>query len=218
MDKNLLAKGEDFVLSDLGTFVQETDKIFVSDPSYNYIEKEHAGDPLVMKLNLVITDVFIGKWVALICVKNIDHNRNAELICVHESVDLSNKDINNLEWKFIDDICVDSGRVGVYDLEYYRNLGLGCKGTLASQSQVNLTRGDSDNDTWSFINCLVTSTPTKGGVTPHGAVSSSGYGDGIYPTYILKNSESQVIGVKVVFIDPDHEQTKIHFKMFGISH
>ena len=199
MDKKLFAETEDFSLYDLGTFIQETNKIFVSDPSYDYIEDEHTHDPrkgLVMKLNLVIDDITIGKWTAYICIKNIDTGRNAELICVHESIDPLNI-ANNLEWKFIDDVCVDAGCVGIYDLPYY------C--------------GDDEN-MWRSINYNIMSKQPHAGVIPNGAVSSSGYGDGIYPVYILKNSESQVIGVKVVFIDPNSEQTKMHFKMFGIAH
>ena len=181
-DNQSFPKGEDFYLFNIGTFVQETDKIFVSDPSYTYIEKEHIADSSLMKLNLLINDVLSGKWNTMICVKNIDLHRNSELICSYESVDLSGISNNISEWEFVDDIGVDSAQAGIYDLAYYRN----------------------NENSWNDMNWSISSKPTVyAGIISHGAVSLSGYGDGFYPVYISKNSQSQVVAIRIIFIETE---------------
>ena len=38
-----------------------------------------------------------------------------------------------------------------------------------------------------------------------GFVSSSGWGDGGYTCYTAKNEDGQIVGIKIVFIEPDYD-------------
>lgn len=53
---------------------------------------------------------------------------------------------------------------------------------------------------WYEMCCDKTLSNENAGVIPGGVVSSSGYGDGGYDAFIAKNSNGQVIGVKIVFL------------------
>lgn len=161
----------------IGRYTQLSDKIIVSDPSYEYIPKEHLLNNKLGKLNLVIENVKNGDYNIILHIMEYEKERNAELICCHETINLNT--IKNSEWIEIGDIGVDSGQAGVYDLKYYPK---------------------EKNNEWYRLNTNITSKPTDyAGSIPHGAVSSSGYGDGIYSVYIVKRQK--VIAVKITFID-----------------
>lgn len=198
MDNKVWKREEDYMLFKLGTFEQESNRMFVSDPSYQYIEAEHSEKYRLMKLNVVIDNVCTGKWNSLISIKNIDHNRNAELICMHESIDLAKLADNSLAWSMIEDIGVDSGQAGIYDLKYYRD-----DRVVSAES-------------WYELNCTITSKPIDyAGSIPFGAVSTSGYGNGFYPVYISKNPESKVVGVRIVFIELEKIGLCINHRIIG---
>jgi hypothetical protein len=44
------------------------------------------------------------------------------------------------------------------------------------------------------------------GVLPQGVVSSSGYGDGSYPTYGIKNDDGEYVAFLTIFIDPREDE------------
>jgi len=162
----------------IGTYEQESDSAIVSDPCYEYKVEEH-NNPLMMTLNLVIPNVKKGTWGIILRARSDQHARNAELLGIHTSFD------DKALWEKIGDIGVDSGQCGIYDIKYYRDN----KNTI----------GDIK---WYDMNSAITRAPNNyAGAIPNGAVSSSGFGDGIYDVYVIKSPDLQIVGIKVIFID-----------------
>jgi hypothetical protein len=92
---------------------------------------------------------------------------------------------------------VDSGQFGHFDFANYR------KDELA----VDLPKTFDDDfenesgDKWYRACCYQTlETEDDFGVMPFGCVSSSGYGDGSYPTYGIKDENDEYVGFMTVFI------------------
>ena len=92
---------------------------------------------------------------------------------------------------------VDSGQFGFFDFEHYRN----------GNSAKDLTKYDfgddydiESGDVWYRAVCNITLASDQWGVTPNGIVSSSGFGDGSYPSYGLKDSNGQYIAFVTIFI------------------
>ena len=85
------------------------------------------------------------------------------------------------------EVGVDSGQAGIYDEDYYRQY----------HSE------DDCNDDWYKEVCDLTDPfGTKDGKC---VVSSSGYGDGGYNCYLLRDKNNEVVGFQIVFIEDDEE-------------
>ena len=170
----------------IGSFIQKSDKMFVSDPSYEFIPEEHEMGSKLMKLNLVIPNVLAGTYDVILRIKTNEREKNAELVCIHQSFlkDNGSMPLYKYPWEKQDDeIGVDTGQAGIYDLKYYGE---------------NEENGNND---WFEMNTRLTAKPTDyAGAMEHGAVSTAGNGDGIYPVYVIKN-DSKIVGIKIVFID-----------------
>ena len=173
----------------LKSFNQQSDKMIVSDPSYEYNPKEHEKNSKLWKLNVVIDNVLSGEWKIMLGVRHSKPDNNAFIECIHEDYF---KDIRKYKWEKIFDIGVDSGQAGIYDMKYY-----------GDDKQAPKSKDKTQLSAWYQMNSSVTGKATDyAGPIPHGAVSMSGYGDGMYPVYVAKNKDKQVIGVKIIFIDP----------------
>jgi hypothetical protein len=86
------------------------------------------------------------------------------------------------------EVGVDSGQCGIYDEDYYRQY----------HSE------DDCNDDWYEEICNLTDPfGTKDGKC---VVSSSGYGDGGYDCYLLKDKNNEVVGFQIVFIEDEDEE------------
>lgn len=171
----------------IGSYEQKSDQVIVSDPSYDYDPREHMPNSKLMKLNVVIINVMKGNWNAYVTVLENEKDRNAELISIHENENICY--IKENQWIKIDEIGVDSGQAGIYDLKYFQNLPKYTK------------------DSWYKMNSEITlKEPNYAGVIPHGAVSSSGYGDGLYPVYIIKNKNGKITAIKINFIFEEESQ------------
>ena len=77
----------------IGEFDQISDKMFVSDPSYQHDPNEHKPDPQNPNyvfynniLNIVINNVLSGQWLMMLLIKTCIKERNAELVCIHDSI------------------------------------------------------------------------------------------------------------------------------------
>ena len=181
--KNKLActsNGKKLYTVNIGTFDQVSDKMIITDPTYEYVPEEHVIGSKLMKLNLVIDNVLPRKWNVILQIKSDQKDRNAILLVVHESY--TNAVLfGNLQWLKLDGIIgVDSGSAGVYDLQFYPK-------TIT--------------DKWMDLNYNLVDKPTDyAGVLTHGAVSTSGFGDGMYESYIVKNDKSKIVAVKIIFI------------------
>ena len=98
---------------------------------------------------------------------------------------------------------VDSGQFGYFDAETFRN------DESAKDLHKYVFRGEADSqeDAWYRACCHLTLGDNQWGVLPQGVVSSSGFGDGSYPTYCIKDFVSgEIIGLVTVFIGEDEEE------------
>jgi hypothetical protein len=65
---------------------------------------------------------------------------------------------------------------------------------------------DRDGDIWYHACCKITlDKPESWGALPNGVVSSSGFGDGSYTVYGIKDAYGQYAAFRVVFIEPEEE-------------
>ncbi|NMO95017.1 DUF4241 domain-containing protein [Paenibacillus lemnae] len=112
---------------------------------------------------------------------------NAKLTVYHESAAAQKETLAWIKCPFI--AGVDSGQAGVFDVSKYRIAD-------AAAPQDN-PAGDTN---WYDICCDITESGEEAGVLDGGAVSRTGIGDGAYGVYKAVNDQSQIIGVKIVFI------------------
>jgi hypothetical protein len=82
---------------------------------------------------------------------------------------------------------VDSGQAGIYDEDYYNQYHTG---------------DDCDRDWYREVCDLTNPFGTKDGKC---VVSSSGFGDGGYDCYLLRDKNNEVVGFQIVFIQDDEE-------------
>ena len=87
------------------------------------------------------------------------------------------------------EVGVDSGQCGIYDEDYYRQY----------HSE------DDCNDDWYHDICKLTD--PFGTKDDKCVVSSSGYGDGSYDCFLLRDKNNEVVGFQIVFIeDEDYDE------------
>ena len=177
----------------MNTFQIEGNRVVVSDPCYKrgtwcqgIVENPKKGT-----WEGSVTKFDDGEW----------GTRITQLICCHE--DFSPLAISPLSilpfehWQKLPfDVGVDSGQAGVFDDEYYQN----------DESVKDCTRKSEnvvcEDEPWYSICCDRTLGKEGFGTVPHGFVSTSGYGDGVYTAYCLKKDD-EVIAVKIVFISDE---------------
>lgn len=97
---------------------------------------------------------------------------------------------------------VDSGQFGYFDHEHYRN----------DESAKDLPKeyfgegwDEEAGDVWYRACAVITLADVSWGVLPHGVVSSSGYGDGSYPTYGIKDENGEYVAFITIFIGMEEE-------------
>ena len=118
-------------------------------------------------------------------------------VIIHEMVTsliVTHKDYIVDSWQLTDaTIGVDSGQCGIFDYEtYHKIIGTG---------EYN------EQDTFYGKACNLTITDEMFGLMDNaGIVSRSGLGDGCYSLYVAKNSNNEIIGLKVVFFSGKEEE------------
>ena len=120
-------------------------------------------------------------------VEDPEEGRVAELVICLEEADTSTK--SRMDWIENDaSVAVDSGQAGFFNEKFFSTVG----------------KGDYDDpDSFYGECCGITLADEPYGVLGNelGVVSSSGYGDGVYPLYVVLDSNGKVIAAKIVFID-----------------
>jgi hypothetical protein len=99
---------------------------------------------------------------------------------------------------------VDSGQFGHFDHEGYRK-----DETIQGVARICTDPEHiiCEDEPWYSICCDRTLAGDGFGVIPLGVVSSSGWGDGVYNTYAVRNDEGQYVGFATFFItDEDDEE------------
>ncbi len=171
-------------MSNIGSFEVTSGKLVISDPCYTL-------DTWCMA---VVNDVENGTYI--IYAEESDGR-------ISEIEVLNQKEPCGSPWAEIsNDIGVDSGQCGIFDFDHYR------KDTdypMASQFEADGYNDKGDGEHWYSHCCDVTLGEDGVGSVVGGAVASSGYGDGCYTAYVMRNEEGQVIGVKIVFITEEDD-------------
>lgn len=175
----------------IGTFEQISDSIIISDPSYEYDVAEHEVGTTLMSLNNVISNTRKGLWNAYITRNLLSPDRNISLVAIHESI--PTYPLLEYNWREIDSIGVDTGQAGIYDLLFYRD-----DHSVKGDPYASYIDIEDEDDYWYAVNSYISGKGLRAGVIPHGAISSSGYGDGIYPVSIMYDHQ-QVVGVWIDF-------------------
>ena len=163
------------VRKELGTFEVTGDKLIVTDPCYTRDTDCHG----------IVSNVLPGTWQALIFTTTNTNGwgeRVTELQVRHSTAKVSHDNLAPF------DVPVDSGQAGVFVEELYPHAETGDYG---------------DETTFYGRACAATLRDISAGVLKEGAVSSSGYGDGCYECWILRDSDDHVMGVRIVFIKDD---------------
>lgn len=180
-------------------------KVVVSDPCYS----------LGTWCQKVLENVKPGEYN--VYVKKISSwgERNALLAVVHK--DYSNKRIH-LNWELWESVnlCVDSGQLGIFDFDTFRNDSLfNTPSKIFSDRDFHLPETSGNN--WYGHMCDRTIDNERFGTYDNGVVSSSGFGDGSYPLYTAEitstDDKQEIVGIFVEFIsqsdeddsDPDFE-------------
>lgn len=176
-------------------------KLILSDPCYE----------LGTWCQGVVENVKKGTWVADAVISDEGGwgNRVSMLISYNEeaangSFGLSDKlkalyGVERLSF----DGSVDSGQFGHFDSEFYRS-------DEKAKDLEKYNFGDAwdakEGDAWYRACCHLTLGDNQWGVLPQGVVSSSGFGDGSYQTFCIKDGDGEIIGLVTVFIGEDEEE------------
>jgi len=157
----------------------------------------------------VIDNVKNGKWVAIL--EQSDEGawgtRNSILMSLNVEAMKNNP---KLEMQLMSsgellsfDGGVDSGQFGHFDFANYRK----------DETAVDLPkvwddeRESQEGDKFYRACCFQTLEKEDSfGVLPFGCVSSSGYGDGSYPTYGIKDENGEYVGFMTIFIGDEDEE------------
>lgn len=168
------------------TFLIESGKVVLSDPCYE----------LGTWCQGIVENVKNGVWVAGVVMKR---GRVSQLYAYHDSADIRHRLLNGHD-EFLDIVgCVDSGQFGYFDHKHYRD----------DDSVNDLSRESSEliceNEPFYSFCCDRTLSNNRWGVLNYGVVSSSGYGDGSYPTNAIKGENDEYIGFCTTFIFDEDE-------------
>jgi len=157
----------------------------------------------------VIDNVKNGKWVAIL--EQSDEGawgtRNSILMSLNVEAMKNNP---KLEMQLMSsgellsfDGGVDSGQFGHFDFANYRK----------DETAVDLPKvwddewESQEGDKFYRACCFQTLEKEDSfGVLPFGCVSSSGYGDGSYPTYGIKDENGEYVGFMTIFIGDEDEE------------
>ena len=161
-------------------------EVYVTDPCYSV--------PTWCQTKL--TNVLPGEWiVSMIYDEKGGSNRNAELYLIHKDHQSS----RGLMFDWFGDFGVDSGQAGVFDAASYRDDAYAA-GITTPEVDFVLPGHDLEGDAWYEKMCKFTLANDGWGAYAAGAVSSSGYGDGMYPVYGAE-VDGKVVALQLVFID-----------------
>ncbi len=162
-------------------------EVYVTDPCYSV--------PTWCQTKL--TNVLPGEWiVSMIYDEKGGSNRNAELFLVHK--DYQGKSLL-YDWDWLGDFGVDSGQAGVFDAASYRS-DSAAEAIKTPKVDFFLPGNDQEGDAWYEKICKFTLANDGWGTYAAGAVSSSGFGDGMYPLYGAE-VDGKIVALQLVFID-----------------
>lgn len=167
----------------VGTFTVECGKLIVTDPCYQVDEEED--------LQIIFSNVKNGKWSASI---SYTPEEEVESLFVYYGEKKSSGKWHACEKQ----IGVDSAQAGIFDLKTFGRddaIHFEVKNVYDIEIEVGLKY---------FVACSdMVASDAQGGIVPGGAISMSGYGDGIYEVKVKYNISKEVIGVMIDFGDEE---------------
>lgn len=171
-------------LNKVGTFIVESGKLVVTDPCYQVNEEE--------ELQITLSNVKSGDWTAYISYTHEEVVKS--LIVFYGEKKPSGK------WHDCDKLIgVDSAQAGIFDLKVFG------RDDAIQYELKNIHDIDMDEVGLKYyIACSdMVAADAQGGVVPGGAVSMSGYGDGIYRVKVKYNVSKEIVGVMIDFNDEE---------------
>jgi hypothetical protein len=181
----------------LGEF-ETSGEMHVSDPCY---------DGLDDFLFTATVEVKPGKWLAWIEVSDENEwgHRVSHLYASHISRPVSVYD----PWgeAIHDNIGVDSGQAGFFDLAHYRRDEDAAGYPWPTGPNSKWLRDIAERDPWYAMCCCQTVSHIRpAGVVPGGCVSSSGFGDGAYLLFAQQDEAGVTDALLLEFISPDESE------------
>ncbi|MBO1511370.1 SMI1/KNR4 family protein [Metabacillus bambusae] len=168
----------------VGTFTVESGKVIVTDPCYQVDEEED--------LQIILSNVKNGNWTASITYS--DEEVVESLLVFYGEKKPSGK------WHVCDKpIAVDSAQAGIFDLA-----GFGRDEVIQYEVKNVYDIEIEEVGLKYYVACCdMVASDAQGGVVPGGAISMSGYGDGMYEVKVKYNISKEVVGVMIDFGDKD---------------
>jgi len=164
---------------EVGNFTVEDGKLLVTDPAYQPDEED---------LQIILPNVKNGKWTAFI-------SYTPEEVVESLFVFYGKKKPSG-KWHVCEKLIgVDSAQAGIFDYKIFGR-------DDAIQYEVkNVHDIEIDADGLKYyVACAdMVASDAQGGVVPGGAVSMSGYGDGMYEVKVKYNISKEVVGVMIDF-------------------
>ncbi|WP_155010681.1 SMI1/KNR4 family protein [Priestia megaterium] len=167
----------------VGNFTVENGKLIVTDPAYQADEED---------LQIILPNVKNGKWTAFI-------SYTPEEVVESLFIFYGEKKPSG-KWHVCEKLIgVDSAQAGIFDYETF-----GSDDAIQYEvKNVHDIEIDADGLKY-YVACAdIVASDAQGGVLPGGAVSMSGYGDGMYEVKVKYNTSKEVVGVMIDFGDEE---------------
>lgn len=169
----------------IGTFKIESGEVMISDPCYD----------VDTWCNGTIEGVKKGKWNASV-EKDKKDGRCMRLIAWHS--DITMPDVSSYKWGMEDiTVGVDSGQAGIFDIEHFKK-----DEDVTNVKRISNQEPICEDEPWYSICCDRTLNEIGAGVIPFGCVSSSGYGDGSYDCYAIRQRNT-CVAIMIIFCDEE---------------
>lgn len=168
---------------EFGTFCVESGELVLSDPCYG------LDVWCLKKVDGVKNGIW--KFYGIQSDEGVFGKRISAFYAVHADSENVSVDLED-----IDDLGVDSGQFGIFDLDFYRNDSQFADDFVPEN---DFARGEAGGKFYGAC-CDLTLSDKHGGVLKGGGVVSSGYGDGCYDG-CLYLQEDEIVGAFVSFIE-----------------
>ncbi|WP_341201450.1 SMI1/KNR4 family protein [Planomicrobium okeanokoites] len=167
----------------IGHFAVESGKLVVTDPCYSIEDTE---------MQVHLANVKKGQWTASISYTN---DETVETLTAY----FAEKKPSG-KWHVCERLIgVDSAQAGIFDAAVFGR-GESIPGEVENVYGIEL---DEEGLKYYLACSDAVASDDQGGILPGGAVSMSGYGDGMYEVSIKYNLSKEIVGVKINFGDEE---------------
>lgn len=164
----------------VGTFTVDSGKVIVTDPCY---QKDEQDD-----LQVILLNVKNGNWTASITYTD---EEVVERLYIFYGVKKPSGKWHDCDKR----IAVDSAQAGLFDFAAFgRDEAIEYEVENVYDIEI-----DEDGLKYYVACCDIVASEAQGGIVPGGAVSMSGYGDGMYEVKVKYNSSKEVVGIMIDF-------------------